>query len=241
MRMKRDFLDSISVDESVFDAAPVVGVHVHRKVESMNTSHYSIEEYMEWAEVYYQIQDRLQRRNVTRRVYVASDDPTVLPEIRNRYPRYQVLGNVRSTEDAQSDNRYSQRSLRGLLADLSALSKCEFLICRFSSNFCRLAYELTQIRRGDSGRSFHSLDDGYHFGSVHYRLRNDYVAVEKHTASMNGEISLRVGDLLTVEEIHGDGFATGVNTRTEEKGRFPLFKVEEQWKTVDFPVLDEAP
>lgn len=37
------------------DSAPVVGVHVHRKVESMNTSHYSVEEYMKWAEVYYQV------------------------------------------------------------------------------------------------------------------------------------------------------------------------------------------
>ncbi|KAK6051560.1 variant SH3 domain protein [Cooperia oncophora] len=210
-----------------FNAGPIVGVHIRRgdKLEK-EAKYHKIEEYMAWSDIYFQIQDRILKRNVTRRVYVASDDPTVLPDV--RYPNYEVYGNVHFAEAAKK--RYTERSLRGLLSDVMMLSRCNYLVCTFSSHLCRLAYELMQVRHGDAGESFHSLDDSYYFGG---QLQNDYIAIESHTAQDDTEINLRIGDLISHKKNHHDGYAMGFNKRTGKRGKFPRFKVEEQWRIVD--------
>ncbi|KAK6022467.1 hypothetical protein OSTOST_11835 [Ostertagia ostertagi] len=153
---------------------PIVGVHVRRTDKLIEEAKYHpVEEYMAWTDIYFQIQDRLRKRNVTRRVYIASDDPTILPKIKKMsvilYPDYKVYGNVRFAEAAE--NRYNERSLRGLLSDVVTLSKCDYLVCTFSSHFCRVAYELMQVRRGDAGENFHSLDEDYFYGGHRLHLR----------------------------------------------------------------------
>ncbi|KAK6015056.1 hypothetical protein OSTOST_19528, partial [Ostertagia ostertagi] len=85
------------------------------------------------------------------------------------YPNYEVYGNVDFAEAAKS--RYNERSLSGLLSDVMMLSKCDYLVCTFSSHFCRVAYELMQVRRGDAGENFYSLDEDYYFGG---QIRKPY-------------------------------------------------------------------
>ncbi|WKY12117.1 hypothetical protein Q1695_003583 [Nippostrongylus brasiliensis] len=183
-----------------------------------------------------QVQEKILGRKLTRRVYVSSDDRTALPEIEMKYPNYKVFGSVLSAESSLPENRYSERSLRGLLADLISLSKCSYIVCTFSSHFCRLAYELMQIRQGDVGEYFHSLDEDYYFGNA----TNTYAAaaVEDHEPSGEQEINMKIGDQIEVLMNHRNGFATVVNTRSGEEGQIPLFKVEKLWKVVDFPALN---
>ncbi|VDL84464.1 unnamed protein product [Nippostrongylus brasiliensis] len=193
---------------------------------------------MEWSEFYFKesVQEKILGRKLTRRVYVSSDDRTALPEIEMKYPNYKVFGSVLSAESSLPENRYSERSLRGLLADLISLSKCSYIVCTFSSHFCRLAYELMQIRQGDVGEYFHSLDEDYYFGNA----TNTYAAaaVEDHEPSDEQEINMKIGDQIEVLMNHRNGFATVVNTRSGEEGQIPLFKVEKLWKVVDFPALN---
>ncbi|PIO66871.1 hypothetical protein TELCIR_11400 [Teladorsagia circumcincta] len=140
-----------------------------------------------------------------------------------RYPNYKVYGNVRFAEAAE--NRYSERSLRGLLSDVVTLSKCSYLVCTFSSHFCRVAYELMQARRGDAGENFHSLDEDYFYGGHRLHLQNDHIATEDHVARDYTEINLRTGDLISMRENQHNGYAIGFNKRSGKTGRLPLHKL----------------
>ncbi|WKY12115.1 hypothetical protein Q1695_003582 [Nippostrongylus brasiliensis] len=239
MKLETDYERNLGIDENLFSSGPIVGIHVRRSERlSSRMKNYSIEQYMEWSEFYFKesVQEKILGRKLTRRVYVSSDDRTALPEIEMKYPNYKVFGSVLSAESSLPENRYSERSLRGLLADLISLSKCSYIVCTFSSHFCRLAYELMQIRQGDVGEYFHSLDEDYYFGNA----TNTYAAaaVEDHEPSGEQEINMKIGDQIEVLMNHRNGFATVVNTRSGEEGQIPLFKVEKLWKVVDFPALN---
>ncbi len=40
--------------------------------------------------------------------------------------------------------RYNANSLRGIISDIHLLSKTDYLVCTFSSQVCRIAYEIMQ-------------------------------------------------------------------------------------------------
>ncbi|KIH43715.1 hypothetical protein ANCDUO_26274, partial [Ancylostoma duodenale] len=136
------FVD-MSASQVPFDSGPIVGVHVRRtdKIDSKEAKYHPISEYMKWCEVYFQIQERRLKHPLRRRVYVASDDPSVIPEIREKYPSYDVYGDVAFAESAQNySGRYSERSLRGLVTDVLLLSRCDYLVCGLSSHRLLRAY-----------------------------------------------------------------------------------------------------
>ncbi len=51
---------------------------------------------------------------------------------------------------ASTFQRYSANSLIDLLADIVMLSESDFLVCTFSSQVCRVAYELMQAKYPDA-------------------------------------------------------------------------------------------
>ena len=57
-------------------------------------------------------------------------------------------------------------SLHNVIVDLILLSQSDYIVCTFSSQICRLAFELMQTRVSDHDLSsaFYSLDDIYYFG-----------------------------------------------------------------------------
>ena len=75
---------------------------------------------------------KLTRPDVKARVYVASDEPRVLAECRDKYPDVEFLGDIE--RNAAVDSRYSESSLRGVLQDIHLLSLTDHLVCTFSSN-----------------------------------------------------------------------------------------------------------
>lgn len=98
-------------------------------------------------------------------VFVATDDPAVLSEIRAApYARnYRVVGNAASAAAASQATRWGPDSLRGVASDLYFLSRADFLIGTFSSQVSRLAYELRQVvgpvaPSADASLRFHSVD-----------------------------------------------------------------------------------
>ena len=89
--------------------------------------------------------------NLTKRVYIATDDPTVLEEARtkyevsllsfflslirmNRYPDYVFYGDTDVAKSAQLESRYGTESLKGVLSDIHFLSLSDYLVCTFSSH-----------------------------------------------------------------------------------------------------------
>uniref|UniRef100_A0A0N4WCV6 GT23 domain-containing protein n=1 Tax=Haemonchus placei TaxID=6290 RepID=A0A0N4WCV6_HAEPC len=217
---------NLSLSMIPFNKGPIVGLQI-RRTDKVGTeaAFHSVEEYMLWAERWFKIEESKQGRNVSRRVFVATDDPSVFREIKQKFPSYEVYGDEQTANTAQLESRYTDSSLYGVVRDIRLLSHCNYLVCTFSSQVCRMGFELMQVQQGDAGERFHSLDDIYYFGGQH---AHELIAVEDHVPEQPGEIEMRVGDIIGVAGNHWDGFSKGVNRRTEANGLYPSYKFEPQ-------------
>ena len=97
-------------------------------------------------EYFQQLETQSGHQLSTKRVYVASDDPKVLSECRNKFPDYEFLGDLSIAKSAAVSSRYNLNSLRGIISDIHMLSLSDFMVCTFSSQVCRIAYEIQQQR-----------------------------------------------------------------------------------------------
>jgi glycoprotein 6-alpha-L-fucosyltransferase len=153
---------------------PIVGLHVRRtdKIGSEAKFH-SIDEYMYYVEDFYNKIDLFNERNlidkkVERLVYMATDEPKVWTHEINVYKKegYVFTGDIKLSESADPSKRYGFESLHNVIVDLLLLSQCDYIVCTFSSQICRLAFELMQTQESniDLSDAFYSIDDIYYFG-----------------------------------------------------------------------------
>ncbi|KAE9417209.1 hypothetical protein Angca_004181 [Angiostrongylus cantonensis] len=226
---------SISLIPYVTSSGPIVGLQI-RRTDKIGTeaAFHDVDEYIQWAEIWYKIQERRRDGNITRRVFVATDEPSVFLDIKRKFPHYEVYGDEETAKTAQLASRYTDSSLYGVIRDVRLLSLCNYIVCTFSSQVCRMGFELMQVQQGDAGDRFHSLDDVYYFGGQH---AHEVVAVENHDPEKVGEIELRIGDVVGIAGNHWNGFSKGHNRRTGDSGFYPSYKVVEKWRIVDFPQL----
>ncbi|CAG9788403.1 unnamed protein product [Diatraea saccharalis] len=120
----------------------------------------------------------------------AYDDKVIQwPDARRKYPEYEFLGDPSIAKTAATHRRYTPLSLTGLLVDLHMLAMCDYIVCTFSSQVGRVAYEMMQTNRVDASDSFFSLDDIYYFGGQN---AHDRVVVLPHTPLDNQDIALQV-------------------------------------------------
>ena len=142
----------------------------------------------------------------------------------NRFPEYRFIYNdsyVHLTGDKQA--RYSSQGFEALLFDLYFLAQADYLVCTFSSNICRLAYELRLAKDSDIYKSHHSLDTPYYLVS---EARFYKMAILNSPSN-----SVRKGDLfyrrcisgLDCREYHSDGFYFGKNIRTNVRKSYPSY------------------
>lgn len=216
---------------------PIVGVHV-RRTDKVGTeaAFHGIEEYMVHIEEYYNRLE-LQRPVDARRVYLASDDPDVLEDARKKYPKYTFIGDVNIAKSAGLDQRYGEESLLGVIKDIHFLSLTDYLVCTFSSQVCRVAYEIMNAMHPDASTWFHSLDDIYYFGGQN---AHEQIAMYAHTAEGNDEIDLQPGDVVGVAGNHWDGFSKGHNRRTGRVGLYPSYKVRDKTVIVKYPAYSDV-
>lgn len=216
---------------------PIVGVHV-RRTDKVGTeaAFHGIDEYMLHVQEYFQLLER--RQNVDkRRVYLATDDPSLLNEAREKYPDYQFISDNEFSKAAGLGTRYSDASLRGIILDVHFLSKSDYLVCTFSSQVCRLAYEIMQTYMVDGANRFHSLDDIYYYGGQN---AHNQIAVSVHHPQNRDEIELQKGDFIGVAGNHWNGYSKGLNRRTGQTGLYPSYKVVEKIDVAKFPTYPEV-
>ena len=156
-----------------------------------------------------------------------------------RYPNYEFLGDVSIAKGAAVATRYTDTALRGILQDIHMLAHSDHLVCTFSSQVCRLAYEIMQTLHSDASDKFKSLDDIYYYGG---QGPHQQVAVYPHQMNEKrpGEIAMQVGDVLGIAGNHWDGYSRGVNERTKLSGLYPSFKARDKYNIVDFPPYSEV-
>lgn len=207
--------------------SPCVGVHVRRtdKVGSEASFHH-LAEYMTYVDEFYdvyEIEHKNNRSDFRRNVYLASDDPGVFDEAREKYgAKYNFIFDRENSKTAQLNRRYSPESAERVLFDIFFLSQCDFLVCTFSSSICRVPYVLMQTRFVDAAWRFQSLDDVYYFAEQN---PHNLLAIFDHEPDLNrGEIELKKGDLVGIAGNHWDGYSKGHNRRTNKIGLFPSYK-----------------
>lgn len=212
-------------------------VHV-RRTDKVGTeaAFHSIEEYMTHVEDYYLTLETNGTKQ-TRRIFLASDDARVIEEARKKYPHYEIIGDPDVARMAAVSTRYTDTSLNGIILDIHMLSVSDYLVCTFSSQVCRVAYEIMQTLYTDAAHRFKSLDDIYYYGGQNSHNRRAVIA---HTARNHDEIQMEIGDLVGIAGNHWDGFSKGKNTRTNQVGLFPSFKVVDKVETATLPTYTEA-
>ena len=171
----------------------------------------------------------------TKKVYVATDDSKVVAECRKKYPEYEFLNNRKASKTAAVSTRYSSKSLKGIITDIHMLSRTDYLVCTFSSQVCRLAYEIMQHLKPDASNNFKSLDDIWYFGGQDEHQQIAEMDHQPGTYLKHGEIDLKVGDTIGVAGNHWNGFNKGRNHRSGQIGLYPQYKTREKIKIVDFP------
>lgn len=215
---------------------PIVGIHIRRtdKITSREASFHSLEEYMQHVETYYERLEMFEKID-SRRVFIASDDSTVIDEARNKYPNHEFIANVNNSKLASNlSTRYTQSSLYGIIIDIHLLSLSDYLVCTLSSKICRAAFELMQTKTtfSDVSHQIKSLDDIFYFAG---QLEHDYVAVLPHRSNNADEISLNIGDVIGIAGNHWNGYSKGRNRMNNQEGLFPSFKVVDTIRTAKFP------
>ncbi|RXN32230.1 alpha-(1,6)-fucosyltransferase [Labeo rohita] len=216
---------------------PIIGVHV-RRTDKVGTeaAFHPIEEYMVHVEE--QFQYMAQRGHVDKkRVYLATDDPSLLQEAKTKYSDYEFISDNSISWSASLHNRYTENSLRGVILDIHFLSQTDFLVCTFSSQVCRVAYEIMQTLHPDASAFFRSLDDIYYFGGQN---AHNQIAIYPHQARTAEDIPLEPGDVIGVAGNHWDGYSKGVNRKLGRTGLYPSYKVKEKIETVKYPTYPEA-
>ncbi|KAH6923555.1 hypothetical protein HPB50_002194 [Hyalomma asiaticum] len=131
---------------------PIVAMHIRRTDKKREAGFHDVAEYMQHAEEFYS-NLTLTGAAVEKRVFVATDDPTVITAIKTRFPTFLVISNQHSANEAFDMNaRAKSSALIGMLIDIHLLAESDYIVCAFSSGFCRVAYELMQARYAQSGK-----------------------------------------------------------------------------------------
>uniref|UniRef100_A0A914URA9 GT23 domain-containing protein n=1 Tax=Plectus sambesii TaxID=2011161 RepID=A0A914URA9_9BILA len=215
----------------------IVGLHVRRtdKLDFEMTFH-SIEEYMELVDNWFAIESLKKGKQLKKRVFIATDDISVVNETLIKYKDYEILVDMNVVTMADVYKRTLDVALFGIISDVKLLSKCDFVVCTFSSNVCRLAYELMQGDGGDAAARFYSIDHPYFFWGQNEHEREVIIA---HSPRNAEEIELQIGDVIGfngVPPTNPVGFLRGRNNRTGKEGLYPIYKVKEKWRIEDFPL-----
>lgn len=156
----------------------------------------------------------------------------MIEETKTKYPHYEVIGDPNVAKMAAVSTRYTDSSLNGIILDIHLLSLSDYLVCTFSSQVCRVAYEIMQSMYPDASGRFRSLDDIYYYGGQNSHNRE---VVLPHEPKNHDEIQIRPGDLVGVAGNHWNGYSKGKNLRTNQVGLFPSFKVNDKIEIVELP------
>nr|XP_027219137.1 alpha-(1,6)-fucosyltransferase-like [Penaeus vannamei] len=244
MRMNRGFQEAVEkLGARLGFEGPIVGVQVRRTDKLLHDSRLiELEEYMEAVDDFYNDLEVRGTTVTTRKVYLATDDPQVLKEAKEKFPKHAFVYNEDSVASANMKERRSEANIHNILADVYFLSRSDFLVCGMSSNICRLAYELMQTLHADASRKVFSVDSPYWF---HYQSGHEVEARFPHTPRRDSEIELQRGDRVKEVLRHysnhrnlHDGFIHGVNQRTRKAGLYPIYKTVDVLRLADTPPFD---
>ncbi|OTF81833.1 hypothetical protein BLA29_008105 [Euroglyphus maynei] len=185
-----------------------------------------------------------------RKIYLATDDINVWNNEIGQFiaEGYEFYGDSQISKSASPTQRDTMESFEGFIMDVLSLSNTDYLVCTFSSQVCRLAYELMQMQRTngrDMSTHFYSLDDVYYFGGqISHRLES-IMANHHHHNQQQHEFD--VGDSLGIEKNLHNGHYLGdlhrftkINRQSDNHQSlpYPTFKVIEKVDSTSFKAFE---
>uniref|UniRef100_A0A914LMB0 GT23 domain-containing protein n=1 Tax=Meloidogyne incognita TaxID=6306 RepID=A0A914LMB0_MELIC len=253
LRFNESALLKINKIESKFhmDYGTIAGIHVRRTDKYIEVPPYKLEEYMKWIDLWYNAEEynvqtinsklNLKQQNKTlnkRKLFIATDEPKkIILEAEKRWgSQYEFVHNSQDAhygKVANDPERCSLESLISLIVEIRCLAKCRYVVCTFSSNVCRIVYELMQAYQGYAGENVHSLDFDYE------ELWNEkqMISISDYKATNNDEIDALKGDIIIFKKQKLNGYVGAFNTRTKKEGKFPHGLLREKLKFESFPVF----
>ncbi|XP_054926229.2 alpha-(1,6)-fucosyltransferase-like [Dermacentor andersoni] len=235
---------------------PIVSLHIRRTDKNIEAAYHNISEYMHHVEEFYSALE-LRGETVEKRVFVATDEPSVIDEIKFRFPSFVIIANkVASTEASWVDTRDGISALENIIIDLNLLAESDSLVCTFSSGFCRVAYELMQARHAKTGvdatRKAVSIDVEYFYASVSFPARrtlyeNSAVIGNEMNWTHPGILLERKHDLDPHHEAIDKKYADGFNillTEGPEKAVktmvYPRFKTLQTYSVACYAAFNDT-
>ena len=155
LRPNANFASSLNSHlKDAFRQRPVGGIHIRRTDKAKEAKIHPVAEYAK------HIAKNLESKNV----FLASDDPKVFQEMREQWPNFAIFGDENFSRRASGlQKRKSVKSFYEFFITIFALAQSDFLVCTFSSNVCRLIYELRQCDDYNARNKTLSLDRGWGF------------------------------------------------------------------------------
>ncbi|XP_029825259.2 alpha-(1,6)-fucosyltransferase [Ixodes scapularis] len=234
-------------------AHPIVGVHIRQTDKSREAAYHSVEEYMSHVEEFYAGLS-LTAPVEKKRVFVATDEPKVVDQIRKKFPDYLVIHNNLSSSQAHDLGvRSKSSSLFGVISDIHLLAESDFLVCTMSSGFCRVAYELMQARHPDASLMAASLDVEYFYAYVPFPPRR---TLQPNVPSFASELGWsgpgvlieRPGTFASLDEAkfkkNADGFVAGriaKHAAVKQMTVFPVFKTVQTYRVANYSAFGTLP
>lgn len=201
---------------------------------------HNLSEYMDLVE------DRFERldmrdagqKKTKRRIFLASDEPNVLEEAKRSYSDYEILGDPAVIEAAGVSSRGTRQGLMGALMDIFTLAHCDFVVCTFSSNVCRLVYEL---KMAVNPLGYHdevlTLDAEYYLVDPPLLYRQAVLPhVDRSNQDNNVDPRDMIWDASFYDKDRSKGWIRGRNEKTGRSVRVPRFKLQEFVNVQSFPI-----
>ncbi len=148
---------------------PIVGLHVRRTDKILEASIFPVDQYMPHVGFFFkklQLEHQLRIGNrsakLSETVYMASDEENVFTVAQTRFPQYTY---IRSPITTIPKNRTSKEGMEAILTEIFELANCDYVVCTFSSNVCRIVFELMLTKmdtKGDRSGDVHSIDKMYY-------------------------------------------------------------------------------
>ncbi|KAF7633599.1 hypothetical protein Mgra_00007008 [Meloidogyne graminicola] len=133
----------------------------------------------------------------------------------------------------------SWEALTEILAVSQILARSQLLVCTYSSNVCRIIYELMQAIQGDVSKNAHSIDYlyGQYWNENEMESTTDYKPVHEYPVTPE-DIWAEKGDIIVVKSaVHNDGLVRGRNLRLNTEGNFPIYLLKEYSRFKNFSIF----
>lgn len=220
--------------------SPVVGIHIRRSDKRSEAAYHNKEQYMSYAEDFY-MKLSLTAAVPKKRVFVATDCPEAIAQLKERFTDYTFITDKRSATVAERKKARSKKTaLFDIVRDIYLLAESDVIVCAFSSGFCRVAYELMQSLHADASNRAISVDIDYFYAVVPFPPRR---AIYGHQGRHSSELNFTAGQLIE-DPLHPyvkgkattfpNGYQQGRVVGTHKKGLYPTYKTCQTYRAVEY-------